>query len=171
MQHLDVISVNVWQILFALINLTILFFLLKKFLFKPVNKVLEERKKELEGQYEKADEALCAAKAAQDEYETKLSGAKLQADGIISDATETAQKRSEKIVEDAREEADAIVRRAQKQADLEKIRAEKDIKNEIVDVSSLIAEKLLAREITGEDHKKLIDSFIDKMGEDNDIIK
>ena len=171
MQHLDVISVNVWQIIIALINLIILFLILKKFLFKPVQKVLKKREEELSGQYDKANETLLEAQNAKEEYETRLNGAKLEADDIIKNATDTAKKREEKIIEDATEEAGAIVGRAKAQAELEKKRAQKDIKNEIADVSSLIAEKLLAREINDEDHKKLIDSFIEEIGENDDIIE
>lgn len=170
MQHLDIISVNVWQILIALINLTILFLVLKKFLYKPVEKMLKKREEELNGQYEKANLAKSAAEKAQAEYETRLNGAKLKADSIIKDATDTASKRSERIIESAREEADAIVSRAQTEAGLEMERAKKEIKDEIVDVSSLIAEKLLSREINSDDHKKLIDSFIEKIGDEDDII-
>lgn len=169
MQNLDVISVNIWQILIALANLTILFLLLKKFLFKPVEKILKKREEELNGQYEKANIARQSAEDAKSEYEARLNGAKLKADDIINEATAAANARSEKIVDGAREEADAIVRRAQTQAELEKARAQKEIKDEIVDVSSLLAEKLLEREINADDHKKLIDSFIDKIGEENDI--
>ena len=171
MQHLDVISVNVWQILIAIINLTILFLLLKKFLYKPVQKMLKKREEELSGQYDKANEALLAAQDAKEEYETRLNGAKLEADDIIKTAADTAAKRSEKIVSGAHEEADAIVARARTEAQLEKKRAQSDIKNEIADVSSLIAEKLISRELNGEDHKKLIDSFIEEIGENDDIIE
>ena len=169
MQHLDVISINVWQIIIALINLTILFLLLKKFLYKPVEKVLKKRQDELDAQYKKADEANRQADTLKSEYETKLNGAKLKADDIIRDATATASARSEEIIEGAHEQADAIVNRAKTDAELEKLRAQKDIKNEIVDISSKLAEKMIAREINTEDHKKLIDSFIDKIGEDDDI--
>ena len=171
MQHLDVISVNVWQILIALINLIILFLILKKFLFKPVQKMLKEREDELNGQYDKANETLKEAKSAKEEYEARLNGAKLEADDIIKNATDNAAKRSQKIIEGATDEADAIVSRAKTQAELEKKRAQKEIKNEIADVSSLIAEKLLAREINGEDQKRLIDSFIDELGENDDIVE
>ena len=170
MQHLDIISVNVWQILIALLNLTILFLLLKKFLYKPVEKVLKKRKEELDGQYEKANKAVNDAETAKAEYETRLNGAKIKADGIIKDAADTASKRSEKIIDSAREEADAIVSRAKVEADLEKARAQKEIKDEIVDVSSAIAEKLLSREINADDHKQLIDSFIEKIGDQDDNI-
>ena len=168
MQHLDVISINIWQIVIALINLTILFLLLKKFLYKPVEKVLKKRQDELDGQYKKADDALQSAKT---EYETRLNGAKLQADNIITDATATAEKRSKKILDGAAKEADIIINRAKSEADMEKARAKKEIRDEIIDVSSSLAEKLLAREINADDHKKLIDSFIDEIGEDDDIIE
>ncbi len=169
MQHLDVISINVWQIIIALINLTILFLLLKKFLYKPVEKVLKKRQDELDAQYKKADEVNRQADTLKSEYETKLNGAKLKADDIIRDATATASSRSERIIEGAHEQADAIVKRAKTNAELEKARAQKDIKNEIVDISSQLAEKLISREINADDHKRIIDSFIDKIGEDDDI--
>lgn len=169
MQHLDVISVNVWQILIALCNLTILFLLLKRFLYRPVQNILKKRKDELKEQYDKANSALESAENTKVEYETRLNGAKIKAESIISDATATATARSEKIIEGAHEEADAIVERAKTQAELEKDRAKADIKNEIADVSSLIAEKLLEREINKDDQKRLINSFIDKIGEENDV--
>lgn len=171
MQHLDVISVNVWQILIALLNLTILFLILKKFLFKPVQKVLKQREEELSGQYEKANETLTEAQLAKEQYEARLKDAHDEADGIIKNATDNAAKRSEKIIEGASAEADAIVSRAKVQAELEKKRAQKELKSEIADVSSLIAEKVLSREINGEDHRRLIDSFIDEIGENDDIVE
>ncbi len=169
MQHLDVISVNIWQILIALINLTILFLILKKFLYKPVEKMLKKRQGEIDEQYEKANSANSQAQSLKSEYETRLNGARLKAEDIINNATATASSRSEKITMSAREEADAIIKRAKTQAELEKARAEKDIKEQIIDVSSSLAEKLLSREINTDDHKKLIDSFIDKIGDDNAI--
>ena len=57
MQSLDVISVNIWQILISLANLLILFLMFKKFLFKPVNNMLEKRQSEIDAQYEAAEEA------------------------------------------------------------------------------------------------------------------
>ena len=51
MQSLEVISVNVWQILISFLNLTILFLIVKKFLFKPVNNMLAKRQSELDEKY------------------------------------------------------------------------------------------------------------------------
>ena len=57
MQNLDVISVNLWQLLVSLVNLVLLFLIVKKFLYKPVKNMLETRQSNIEGQYAAADEA------------------------------------------------------------------------------------------------------------------
>jgi F-type H+-transporting ATPase subunit b len=57
------------------------------------------------------------------------------------------------------------MRRAEKEAELEYKKSEEKIKKEIVDVSSMLAEKILDREIKEEDHHDFIESFIDNLGE------
>ena len=63
MQTQDIISVNVWQIVISLLNLTILTLILKKFLFDRVRKVVDERKQAIDASYEKAAETNRAAPA------------------------------------------------------------------------------------------------------------
>ena len=168
MQSLDIISVNLWQILISLCNLLILFFILKKFLFKPVKKTLEKRQEEIDSKYNEADIAKNEALASKDKWEEQLKGASAQADDIINKATADAEKRSERIVSDAKVAADDIMRRAKSEAELEKQKAQAGIKKEIVDVSAAIAEKMLGREINEQDHHELIDSFIKDIGESDD---
>ena len=64
--------------------------------------------------------------------------------------------------------ADALIRSANASIEIERKKASADIKSEIADVSAAIAEKVLGREINEEDHKDLIDSFIDEIEADND---
>lgn len=168
MQALDVISVNLWSILISLINLVLLFLIVKKFLFKPVKKLFETRQAELDHQYAAADAAEQRALANQAAWEEKLEGANAEADAILQDATETAKRRANQILEDANAKAEGITRRAEAEAELERKRAEEDIKREIVDVSAAIAEKMLSREVNTEDHRALIDSFIEQIGDDHD---
>ena len=164
MPTLDVISVNIWQILISLCNLALLFFLLRKFLYKPVKKMLDERRAAIDGQY--ADAAAAEEKALADKtaYEEKLKTAAKEAEDIREKAISEADFRSEKMLAEAREKASGIVMRAEEEARLEKQKAEDDIKREITDVSAEIAEKLLGREINKDDHRDLIDSFIGKIG-------
>ena len=168
MQSLDVISVNIWHILISLINLVILFVVFKKFLFKPVKKVLAARQAELDAQYARADEAEQSAIADKDEWAKRLQSADDEAAAIIRNATENADKRGDKIVAEAKIKADDIIRRAENDAELEMRKARAEIKNEIVSVSAALTEKMLEREISINDHRSLIDSFIENIGDVND---
>lgn len=167
-QSLDVISINVWHILISLLNLVILFFILKKLLFKPVRKLFAERQAELEHQYAAADAAEQQALAHRSEWEKKLKSADEEAEAVLRDATDTAKRRAEQITEEAAVKADGIVRRAQAEAELERKKAAEGIKREIVDVSAALAEKMLEREVKVEDHRAMIDSFIDTIGDEHD---
>ncbi|MBQ8267693.1 MAG: F0F1 ATP synthase subunit B, partial [Clostridia bacterium] len=142
MQNLGIISVNLWQILISLANLTILFLLLKKFLYKPVTKMLEARRAEIDSQYSDAEAAKNSAEAKDAELTARLSHAKQEAEGIVKEAADAAKIRGDKIVEDAKATADGIIRQAETQAELEKKRAEAAIKTQIIDVSTALAEKM-----------------------------
>ena len=165
MQSLEVISINLWQILISLANLVILFLIIKKFLFKPVKKMLAERKAALDQQYAAAEQAERKALADRDAWEQKLKNADAEANAVMQEATAKAQKRGDRIVSDAREKADGIVRQAQAAAELERKKAEDGMKREIVDVSAVLTEKMLGREINTQDHRAMIDSFIEGLGD------
>ncbi len=168
MQTLDIISVNIWQMAVSLGNLVLLFLIVKKFLYKPVKNMLKTRQSTIDGNLASAEEAKANALADQKLYNDKLKDAKIQADGIIKDAVDTANEREKEIISQAKEKADGIVRQAQIDAELERKKAEESIKKEIVEVSSMLTEKLLEREVTKEDHKNFIDSFIESIGDEDD---
>ena len=168
MQTLDVISVNIWQILISLINLVLLFLIVKRFLFKPVKNILAKRQSEVDAQYNDAELAKKDAEDSRKEWQEKLSGANKEADSIIEKARDNAKNRSEKLISEAEEKADRIIRNAKTAAELEMQKAADGIKREIVEVSGALTEKMLEREINSDDHRALIDSFIKKVGEDNE---
>ena len=82
-----IFAVSGWQLLFTLINLLLNFFILKRFLYQPVKKMFEERRKEVEDTYSRAAEAEEKAEAMRDEYEEKIAAAKKDADEIVRSAT------------------------------------------------------------------------------------
>ncbi|MBE5768086.1 MAG: F0F1 ATP synthase subunit B [Clostridiales bacterium] len=165
MQSLEVISVNLWQILISMANLAILFWLIKKFLYGPVKKTIAKRQAAIDETYQAAREARESAEKSRDAYAEKLSGARQEADEIVKSATVNANRRSERIVSDAQDKADGIIRQAQTEAELEKKKAQESIRHEIADVSAALAEKLLGREMSKQDHHEVIDSFLNEMGE------
>jgi len=167
MQTSEIISVNLWQILISLANLVIIFLILKKFLFAPVQKVFRQRQSTIDSDYAAAEEAKTRALADQAEWEQKRQDAHRQAEELIKAAGVTADRRSDEILAEARERAVAIVEQAEAEAELERKKADAVIRHEIVEVSAQLTGKLLEREIRPEDHRSLIDSFIEEMGEDD----
>ena len=130
--------------------------------------MLEAREAEINSQYSDAESAKQSAQAKESELNERLDGAKEEAEAIVKEAADAAKIRGDKIVEDARIQANAIVHQAEVDAQLEKKRAEETIKAQIIDVSTALTEKMLEREINADDHKALIDDFIEKIGENND---
>ena len=168
MENLSVISVNIWNIIIALCNLLILTLIVKKFLFKPVQKVLDTRRAQIDEDYAQAKTAREEAEEDRLNYAAAMAAAKQTSDQIIADATRTAEHRGSEIVAEARDKANDIRRQAEADALLEKKKAENDIKREIADVSAQLTGKLLEREINAEDHRSLIDAFLQEIGHDDD---
>ena len=168
LQSLDIISVNLWQMAASLANLILLFWLIKKFLYQPVKRMLSSRQAAIEGDYQAAQADRESAAADRKAYEQKLQDAKKEADRVIKQAVSLADDRSEEIIAEAKAKADGILRQAQDDAVLERKKAEDGIKKEIVEVSSLLTEKMLEREISAEDHRRFIDSFIEGIGDDDE---
>ena len=166
--ELKVISVNIWAILASLANLLILTCILKKFLFKPVKKIVDSRRAAIDEDYAQAKTAREEAEKTRRNYDEAMAAAKMTGDQIIADATRIAEHRSNEIVAEAREKATDIRRQAETDAVLERKKAEAEMKREIADVSTQLTGKLLQREINEEDHRALIDSFLQEIGTDDD---
>ena len=164
-QTLEVISVNLWQILISLANLLLIFLILKKLLWKPVKKVMDQRKAMVDKQF--ADAAAAEEQAMQDkaEWAEKLAGAEAEAKSRIDAADETARRHGDRIVAEAKDKAQGIIRQAEAEAVLERQKAEAGIKQEIAAVSAQLAEKMLEREVNADDHAKMIESFLDEVGD------
>ena len=160
MQNLSVISVNIWQILISMVNLLILTLIIKKFLYKPVKKIMDARRAAIDEDYAQAKTAREEAEQTRQNYEEAMAAAKMTGDQIIADANRTAEFRSNEIVAEARERASEIRRQAEADAVLERRKAEDEMKHEIANVSAQLTGKLLQREINEEDHRNLIDSFL-----------
>ena len=163
MGNLELISLNVWHIVASIANLLLLMLILKKFLWKPVKKVLAERQNQVDEIYRTAEKAAEAAELDKALYSEKLAGARAEAESIVKAATARADRQSDEIIEAANKKAADTIRKAEAELEQEKKKAMNDLKNEISDISVAIASGIVDREINADDHKELIDSFIDKL--------
>lgn len=159
------VSVDMWTTLFTWGNLIILYLFLKKLLWVPVKNVIDQRQAEIDGLYNDAETSKVAANEMKDQYEQKLRDASIEAAGIVKEATDRASRKGDEIVLQAQEEAAALKRKADRDIEMERARAMNELKDQISDAAVQIAGKIVEREVKAEDHDKLIQNFIDKVGE------
>ena len=159
------IGVNFWTALFVLLNTTVLFLVLKKFLFVPVMNMIKDRQEEIDTMYLEADNAKQGALALEAEYKEKLSQATITGERMVKEAMDRGHSREEEILRQANAEASAIMAKASADIALEKKKALNDAKDEISEIAMAIAEKVVGRELSGADHEDLVNGFIDRLGE------
>ncbi|MBE6983047.1 MAG: F0F1 ATP synthase subunit B [Ruminococcaceae bacterium] len=159
------LGVNPWTALFTLANTITLFLVLKKMLFKPVLRMIEDRQNEIDNMYREACESQHHAKALQAEYEAKFAAASQEAERLVKDAVARGQSREEEILRQANAEANAIREKASADIAQEKKKAVAEAKGEISDLAIEIAQKMIGKSLNDKDQKRLVDSFIDELGE------
>ncbi len=161
----EFLNINFFTALFTLCNFIALFLVLKKFLFKPVMKLIMDRQQEIDDMYAEADKAQKNAQALEAEYAQKLSAAAETSQRMVKEAVQRGQEREAEIVSQANAQADAIRQKAAADIAQEKKKALNDAKDEISGMALAIAEKVVGRELNTQDQERLVDSFIDALGD------
>ena len=159
------VGVNFWTALFVLLNTLTIYFVAKKFLFKPVTKMIEERQQEIETLYTQAEAAKANADAMENEYKKQLAAAQETGDTLVKEAMTRGKNREEEILRQANKEADAIREKASQDIAREKKKALNDAKNEISAIALEIAGKVVGETMNAEHQQKLVDSFLEELGE------
>ena len=161
----ELVGLVPWTFVAQICNLFIQVYLIKRFLFKPVNEMLEKRKALADAQIREAEKAKADADAIKTEYEQNMKEAKEKANEILTTAQRTAALQSEEVLKEAASQAAALKSKAESDIAQEKRKAVNEIKYEIGGMAVEIAGKVIEREISEEDHAKLIDEFIANVGE------
>jgi F-type H+-transporting ATPase subunit b len=159
------VGVNFWTALFILLNTLVIFFVAKKFLFGPVMKIITDRQKEIDDLYADAGAAKENALAMQTEYQEKLAAAAQTSEQMVQEAVVRGQKREEAILLQANQQARAMLEKASADIQQEKKKAMNEAKDEISDLAMAIATKVVDRELNAQDHQRLVNEFIDRLGE------
>lgn len=159
------LGVNPWTALLTLLNTLLIFFVGRKYLFTPVMSMIRQRQQEIDGMYADAGAAEQNAREMEKEYTERLSAAAQTGEAIVRDATARAHSREEEILRQARADAAAILDKASAQIEREKTQAIRDAGKEISETALAIAGKVLGRELSSADHRRLADSFIEELGD------
>lgn len=159
------IGVNFWTALFVLLNTLAVFYTAKKYLFVPVKNMIDARQQEIDAMYDEANDAKAKALCLQADYELKIAEAQQTSERIVKESVLRGQNREEEIIRQAHEEASALLEKAAADIAQEKKKAMNDAKNEISEIAVAIAGKVIGRELNSADQEKLVDSFIDTLGD------
>lgn len=158
-------SIHIPDIVYAIINFLLLVAILNKFLYKPVTKMLDERKNEVVNNLNNAEKAKADAETMREEYMTHLQNAKSEAQEIITRANKLGEETKSEIVSQAREEAQKVSVKAQEEIRLEKVKALGELRDEVASLAVMAAEKIISKNIKLEDHEKMVQDFVKEVGE------
>ena len=161
----SLVAVEPITLIAQICNLFIQLFLFKKLLYDKVVAILDKRRQAADKEITDAQNARSEALSIKQTYEENMKQARVQADDILARAQKTAAARSEEIIGQAKQEASHIKQKASADIALEKKKAINDAKDEISGISMAIAEKVVERQLNESDQQKLVEQFIDRLGE------
>lgn len=160
-KHQDLLTIN-WNLLFSIITVLVLILILKRFFFEKVKRFMDERKAQVEAQFQKADKAENQARKKLDEYNEILAGAEKEKRAIIAGAMESAKVQADSVLDEARKEAADIREKTRIQIEREKVAARKEIHNEASELAVQVAEKILENKLDADAQASVIDEIISR---------
>ena len=161
----SLVTVNPVTLIAQICNLFITLAVVKIFFLDKIKAILDQRREAADREITDAQAAKAEALEIKQTYEQNMKAAKAEASTILERAQKTAVSRSEEIIRQANADAVAIREKASADIAQEKKKAINEAKDEIADLSLAIAGKVVGRELSADDQKSLIDSFIEELGD------
>ena len=152
------------SLIVQVINFLILLFILKRLLYKPFLAKMGERTQAIQKSLDEAQTARAEAMRQQEENETRLRAAHAEAAAIRAQAMKDASEEQKRLVEAARAESQRLVESAKAQMDADVRRAREELRREVADLATAVAEKLVRRSLRDEDHRRIVAEAITKVG-------
>ncbi len=153
-----------WNIIWTIVNIVILYLLLKKFLFGPITEVMDQRTKKIEESLETAKNKNEEAEHLKMQYEEALSHAKTTAEEIVKEARERAGNVYDKTVKAAEDEASRVIENANQVIEVERKKTIESIESEIIGLTMAAASKILEQNMNEDINTQLVDDFLAEVG-------
>ena len=148
---MKVLGFNPINFIFTIINFLLVFWLLKRFLFKPLLSVLEERKKKVEEALAKAAQADDELATAREEAESIIAQGKLEAKKIVQEAEEA----KEALLRETRYQTEQMIKEAHEGLEKEKGQIRAEMEGQLIDLVSVAVDKVLD-EVVGEEEQRIL---------------
>jgi F-type H+-transporting ATPase subunit b len=153
------------NLVFTIINLLIIYFIVAKSLFKPINKILAKRQEEIDKQYADAKVATDKANELKAQYEDSIKGIDDEKTAVVNEARTKAGAEYDRIVADAHAEADKLVDNAKRLAKVEQEKSIRQAKEQIADLVVEATAKVVASGQGSDADRELYNQFLAKTGE------
>lgn len=155
----------VGDLLFVSISFLVLMLLVGKFAWKPVAKMMEDRRNKITNDLDSAAKAWKDANELAAKREQELQNTRAEVTQIVNEARQNGEEQREAIMSKAQNEAKNLKESAQRDAQQARIDALNSARAEVAQLSVDIASKLIGRELSATDHEDLINSYIKDLGE------
>ncbi len=149
------------NLVFTIINLLIWYVIIRIFLFKPINKVIDKRNKSIQEKYDEAKKLQEDAQAEKDKYVACQNGIEEEKNKVLDAARASAREEGRQLIENAQKEADKVIRKANEDARREKDKMLEQAKHEIL---SLVIDAAAGSMNKKSDDSALYDEFLEKAG-------
>ena len=156
------------NLVFTIINLLVIYLLMKKFLFGPIIKVMDVRKAMIDQQFAGAKEQEDQAKALKEQYEGALKSAREESFQIMEQARKEAKAQADKTVEDTQAKVSAMLAKAQEDINTERENAMRQMKDDVASLAMEAAGKIIGKNSGADQDLSLYDQFIEKAGDPDD---
>ncbi len=150
--------------IWTIINLLVLYWFLKRILFKKVTDFMDKRSESIKETLINADHEKVQAKKIKEEYDKLIKGSKEDAQRIIDEASKNASKESEKIIAAAKKESENILAKSREEIERERDQMLKEVKNQVALLAIAAASKIIEVNMNTESNKALVNRFINKDG-------
>lgn len=152
------------EIVTHLIAFLLFVFILKKFVWAPLLKTIDERRAKIEGDFKRAEDLHKEADEARERYEAQLRDIEEKARKEMQKAIDEGKRISQEIQQKAREDAEALLERAKQNAEIDLANARKQLRKDVVELTLAATEQVLREQIDRTAHQRHIDRYIDELG-------
>lgn len=150
-------------VLFAALNFILLILILAYFLRKPVKEFFASRAAIIKADINDSEALKNQAEEKFHEYERRLKGIEAEMNHLVEELKKDGELEKAKLVQAAKEQAASLQETSERVMSTELKRAKEELKREAVSLAAELAEELIRKNITAEDQKRLVQTYIDKM--------
>lgn len=157
-----------WNIVATIVNLIVLYLLMRRFLFGPIQNMIEKRKELIDSKFNQAKEEQIRAQQMKTQYQGLMANAKEESTKIVERAREQAKSEYEGKLENAKTQADKMLEAAREKIESEREKMLHELESQISSLAMCAARKVIGSNASPKSDEALYNQFLSEAGETND---